>query len=104
MAQRAINVCNSLSIQCIHLGLKHIAFKVISRAYKIDLIFAEIEEKVERDALQGWRGRLVMLNTLTYLHMTYRKDLKAALATLNEGQKVATKMLEATQKKLKNTN
>lgn len=84
LAQRSMNMANSLAIQCMHRGIKGLAQLLLVRAFKIDLVFAEVEDSLMRDALQGWRGRLLLLNSLAFHQMNYQKNVQAALQTLNE--------------------
>ena len=44
-------MANSLAIQCMHRGIKGVAHKLLVRAFKIDLVFAEVEDSMMRDAL-----------------------------------------------------
>jgi hypothetical protein len=51
----------------------------MERAFKIDLVLYEVDDCVLANALQSWKGRLVMMNILAYYYLHVQKDYEYAL-------------------------
>ena len=88
IAQRIINICNSLAITCLQNSLKDAALTLLQRAFKVDLTLFELDT-IYQEQLYAWKGRLLMMNLLAYVHLNSSNE--KSIKFVSESQKIATK-------------
>lgn len=74
ISQRIMNICNSLAITCLQHSLSNLALSYLQKAYKTDLNLFELESDLNC-RLEAWKGRILMLNILTYHFAFVQRDL-----------------------------
>ena len=51
LASRAISLCSCVAIQCMQRRCNSVAYKLLKRAFKMDLVLCELKDQTARDAL-----------------------------------------------------
>ena len=99
VAQRLVNICNSLTVICLHHNLLVLANHFAKRATKAELALAEVPPRFQ-SALYAWKGRLLLSNVTAFLNLQTQKDLNLALESIQESQRIASKFLTKIQEKV----
>lgn len=89
IAQRIINICNSLAITCLQNGIREVATTLLQRAFKVDLTLFELESQYQ-EQIFAWKGRLLLMNLLAYVFLNSSQN-QNSLKFVSESQKIATR-------------
>ena len=92
IAQRIINISNSLAINCMQHNLADLSNYYIGKAFKTDLTLFELET-AHQERIYAWKGRLLMNNILAYHSFHYQKDSVKSMKFISESQQIASKFL-----------
>ena len=92
IAQRIINLCNSMSVACIQNGLNDLAFAYLYKAFKIDLVLFELDSRYQSRII-NWKGRLLTNNLLSFMYATHFKDYINAIELLQNSLSITDSYL-----------